>query len=65
MLNFERLNGLLLNIFHPPTNLWEVWGMTEWSELEFLNKMPNPGILESRYLRRGRIEEYFFCPTIF
>ena len=30
-------------------------------ELEFLNKMPNPGILESRDLRWGRIQRIFFA----
>ncbi len=35
-------------------------------ELEFLNKMPNPSILESQDLRWGGIRRYFTCaPKIF
>ncbi len=41
-------------------------GQQGWPpELEFLNKMPNPGILESRDLRLGRIQRFFFAQLFF
>jgi hypothetical protein len=63
--DISQIQFVFLNISRIWRKAWYWAVFSRSSELEFLNKMPNPGILESRDLRWGGIQKYFILLNYF